>query len=89
MLTMLKNMKTILVGIDLDSLAKKAAFLILVDGCPCKILSDDSPSMVHYVESKKLNDYEFSYLLTIQCSNLIDCLIHSRNEISDKKVVIK
>ena len=54
MLTMLKNMKIILGGIDLDSLAKKAAFQILVDGCPCKILSDDSPSMIHYVESKNL-----------------------------------
>ena len=78
MLTMLKNMKITLVGIDLDSLAKKAALQILVDGCPCKWLTiHDSLCWI-----KKLNDYEFSYLLTIQCSNLVYCLDQSRSEIS-------
>ena len=54
MLTMLKNMKIISVGIDLDSLAKKVVLQILADGCPCKTLSNDSSSMIHYVESKNL-----------------------------------
>ena len=34
--TMLKNMKIISVGIDLDFPDKKAVLQILADGCPCK-----------------------------------------------------